>query len=107
MAWSDIAWIVVICTSMNHLGLVAAAERIVRRRLPIVNCVKCSTFWCTLLFGVLSGLLCAGQTVRLLAVSFLAAYAAVWLELIMFFIDTLYNHIYDTLIKKHKEENDE
>ena len=114
---ADIVWIVIICTSMNHMGLVAVVERIIRHRLPIVNCVKCSTFWSVLLYGVAkanfslftfhSSLPTLHTSLKLLALSFLASYAAIWLELIMFSIDTLYNHIYDTLTKNnHQEESD-
>ena len=117
MAWSDIAWIVVACTSANHLGLIAAVESLLHRRLPVVNCPKCFTFWSTLAYLLacfLTGddaLLRGGPIAahlpavpRMLAVSFLAAYSALWLELIMYFIDTIYNSIYDQISKDNREE---
>lgn len=120
MAWSDIAWIVVACTSANHLGLIAAVERVLHRRLPVVNCPKCFTFWSTLAYLLAcflvgddaplrgSGLITVLLSVvpRMLAVSFLAAYSALWLELIMYFIDTIYNSIYDQINKDNREETD-
>ena len=119
MAWSDIAWIVVACTSANHLGLIAAVERVLHRRLPVVNCPKCLTFWSTLAYLLacfLTGddaLLRGGPIAAylpavpwMLAVSFLAAYSALWLELIMYFIDTIYNSIYDQISKDNREETD-
>ena len=117
MAWSDIAWIVVACTSANHLGLIVAVERVLHRRLPVVSCPKCFTFWSTLAYllacfltgddallrgGLIAALLPAVP--RILAVSFLAAYSALWLELIMYFIDTLYNSIYDNIDKNSRKE---
>ena len=120
MAWSDIAWIVVACTSANHLGLIAAVENVLHRRLPVVNCPKCFTFWSTLAYllacllvgddaplrnGPITALLSAVP--RMLAVSFLAAYSALWLELIMYFIDTLYNSIYDSIDKNNRKETDD
>ena len=117
MAWSDIAWIVVACTSANHLGLIAAVENVLHRRLPVVNCPKCLTFWSTLAYllacflvgddallggGPITALLSAVP--RMLAVAFLAAYSALWLELIMYFIDTIYNSIYDQISKDNREE---
>jgi len=119
MAWSDIAWIVVACTSANHLGLIAAVERVLHRRLPVVNCPKCLTFWSTLAYllaclltgddaPLRGGLIVAHLPAvpRMLAVSFLAAYSALWLELIMYFIDTIYNSIYDQISKDNREETD-
>jgi len=119
MAWSDIAWIVVACTSANHLGLIAAVESLLHRRLPVVNCPKCLTFWSTLAYllacfltgddALLGGSLIAAHlpaVPRMLAVSFLAAYSALWLELIMYFIDTLYNSIYDNIDKNNRKETD-
>ena len=119
MAWSDIAWIVVACTSANHLGLIAAVESLLHRRLPVVNCPKCFTFWSTLAY-LLACFLTGGDALllgspvaallsaapRMLAVSFLAAYSALWLELIMYFIDTIYNSIYDQISKDNRKETD-
>ena len=121
MAWSDIAWIVVACTSANHLGLIAAVESLLHRRLPVVNCPKCFTFWSTLAYllacfltgddallrdgGPITALLSAVP--RMLAVAFLASYSALWLELIMYFIDTLYNSIYDKIDKNNRKETDD
>ena len=120
MAWSDIAWIVVACTSANHLGLIAAVENVLHRRLPVVNCPKCFTFWSTLAyllacFLVGDDALPKGGPIaahlpavpRMLAVSFLAAYSALWLELIMYFIDTIYNSIYDNIDKNNRKETDD
>ena len=120
MTWSDIAWIVVACTSANHLGLIAAVESLLHRRLPVVNCPKCFTFWSTLAYLLAcflvgnNALLRGGSPItallsavpRMLAVSFLAAYSALWLELIMYFIDTIYNSIYDQISKDNREETD-
>jgi hypothetical protein len=119
MAWSDIAWIVVACTSANHLGLIAAVESLLHRRLPVVSCPKCLTFWSTLAYLLACFLVgddapLRGGTIaaylpavpRMLAVSFLAAYSALWLELIMYFIDTIYNSIYDQISKDNREETD-
>jgi len=120
MTWSDIAWIVVACTSANHLGLIAAVESLLHRRLPVVNCPKCFTFWSTLAY-LLACFLMGGDaplrgsgpiTVhlsavpRMLAVAFLAAYSALWLELIMYFTDTIYNSIYDNIDKNNRKETD-
>ena len=109
MEWKDIACIVFVCTSVNHLGLIKAIEDIIKRGIPIVNCPKCLTFWTVLTYGIAtipvasaSGILSALP--QLLAISFLCSYLAIWLELIMYAIDTLYNKIYG-IIKDNDEEN--
>ena len=103
--WIDIAAIVFACTAVNHLGLIAAIERIMRHRLPVVNCPKCLTFWSTLTYCLVY---CddIATIPFILALSFLAAYAAVWLQLLMYSVDTIYNRIYDMLSKNNPEEND-
>lgn len=90
-----------VCTAVNHLGLVAAAERVIRHSLPILNCVKCCTFWAVLVYGAGCWLTDSGQRttdqlVVVLAVALLSALAARWLELAMGGIDILYNKVYDT-----------
>ena len=52
MDWRDVACIVFACTAVNHLGLVAAVERVIRHRLYVVNCPKCLTFWSMMACGV-------------------------------------------------------
>lgn len=93
MPWSDIACIVFVCVTANHLGLVKAIEDTYDRELPIINCVKCFTFWSVLIYTVLV----SRNVVTSLAVSFLAGYSAIWLELAEAIIDQLYNRIYDKI----------
>ena len=108
MAWSDIAWIVVACTSANHLGLIAAVESLLHRRLPVVNCPKCLTCWSILAYGLATAPCLTPQAVaRLLAISLLCSYLAIWLELLMYAIDTLYNRIYVRIENISQEGRDE
>ena len=103
MAWNDIAYIIVVCTAANHLGLVSAVEKFFRHRIPIVNCTKCSTFWSVLTYSLICR--CATTSIpEILALSFLASYAAIWLELFMAVIDTIYEKIYGTIYKEHENE---
>ena len=102
MPWIEIACIIIAATSANHLGLIEAAEGVIGRRLPIVSCSKCLTFWsvlawcCLVCCDSIAALLPRLPT--LLAVSFLASYTAIWLELLMACIDTIYNRIYEKII---------
>lgn len=89
-----------ICAAANHLGLVAAAERVIRHRLPVLNCAKCSAFWATLACGVFSSgepTSTVVEAVTVLATALLMAWLAVWMELAMGALDVIYNKVYDTL----------
>ena len=91
MNWTDIAMLLFSCTAVNHMGLIDAAESVLGRKLPVLNCPKCLTFWSVLFFTT-----CAGwNIIGALAVSFFCAWLAVWLELGMGFIDTLYIIAYE------------
>lgn len=90
-----VAMIVFICVSMNHLGLIEAIERMIGLKIPVVNCCKCSTFWFTTTF-----LVCEYHDIgiiTIIAIAFLVCIAAVWLELAMGILDTLYNRCYERI----------
>lgn len=109
MYWMDIAAVVFFSTAVNHLGLIQAIEGVIHHKLPILNCPKCLSFWGTLACGLSGdGITAALPSAlpRLLAISILCAYTAIWLELIMYAIDTLYNKIYGILEDNNKEEDD-
>ena len=91
--WIDIACIVFVCVTANHLGLVKAIEDTFDINLKIINCVKCSTWWITHGYMVYV----TKDIILSLAISFLASYIAIWLELFEGYIDTLYNKIYDKI----------
>jgi hypothetical protein len=106
--WIDIAAIVFVCTAVNHLGLIAAIERVIRHRLPVVNCPKCLTCWSVFAYGIATVPYVSPQIVaRLLAISLLCSYLAIWLELLMYAIDTLYNRIYVKIENISQEHHDE
>ena len=110
MDWMDVAAVVIFSTAVNHLGLIQAIERVVRHRLPVVNCPKCLAFWGTLACGLSGdGMPAALPSAlpRLLAISILCSYIAIWLELIMYAIDTLYNKIYGILEDDNEEDRGE
>ena len=94
MDWIDIASIVFVCVTANHLGLISKIEDITRKKFPVINCTKCSTFWVTLIFFLWKSEEIMGEFPLILAISFLASYSAIWLELFEGFIDTLYLKLY-------------
>ena len=89
----DIASIVFVCVTANHLGLVKAIEDTVDKELPVINCVKCFSFWTALTYCCV----CRYAITTSLAVSFLASYTAIWLELLEAYIDKLYMKLYDKI----------
>ena len=91
--WLDTVSIVFACVTANHLGLVSAAEGVVGAKLPIVNCPKCCSFWCVLTYQLVTDC----NPLTSLAVSFLASYVAIWLELCEGFIDSLYLTLYEKI----------
>ena len=100
MNWPDVLMIVFSATAANHLGLVAAAEGVIRHRLPVLNCPKCAAFWLVLIYGCS---VCCDSIAALppaipeiLAVAFLSAWSAIWLDLLMGIIDQLYTKLYGT-----------
>ena len=104
ISWLDIASIVFVCVTANHLGLVSAVEAVIKAKLWIVDCPKCLTFWVTVVYccgktatHTTAGDAAATTAIMVLAISFLASYAAIWLELLEGFVDTLYMKCYEKI----------
>lgn len=93
MCWIDILLLVLSATLANHLGLIEAIESVLHFKIPILNCPKCCSFWLVLAYSLLRG----QELVVSVAVSFLSAYSAVWLELLCGTIDYLYNKLYENI----------
>lgn len=100
MYWIDILLLVLSCTLANHLGLIEAIEGVIRHKIPILNCPKCSSFWLVFVFSLSTGHILIASA----AVSFLCAYSAVWLELLCGYVDTLYNTLYENLYSKKTDD---
>ena len=95
MDWLNDLMITFSVVAVNHLGLVAAIERTVKHRLPIINCPKCMAFWTVLAHGLWN--VGISDFSLAIAVALLAAWAAIWLELAMGFIDQLYLKAYEQI----------
>lgn len=96
----DIACIVFVCVALNHLGLVSAIEQRINKRLVVFNCCKCLTFWTTFTYSIFHT-----RIITALAISFFSAYAALWLELAMYWIDKLYLNCYGKISKSGTAHN--
>lgn len=93
--WRDICLLTLSCVLANHMGLISAVEEVIKRKLPIIDCVKCSSFWSVLIFCLFSGL----DVITSVAISFFSSYIAIWLELFFGFIDNCYEKIYNAIYK--------
>jgi hypothetical protein len=94
MIIADVAAVTLAAVLANHMGLIDAVEKVIRHKLPIINCSRCLTFW-----SVLICLVCCRTTAihwtTIVATSFAASYAATWLELLFGIIDKQYEKIYE------------
>jgi hypothetical protein len=98
--WGDIAGIVFTSVTMNHLGLIGKIEEVTEKEIPVLDCPKCASFWLTLIYLVLTG----EGVVTVFAVSFLASYSALWLELLEAYIDSKYVRLYEKIIKTGNDD---
>ena len=101
----DIAAVTLAAVLVNHMGLIEAVEGVIKHKLPIINCSRCLTFW-----SVLCLLCCnnvSAKMTTIVATSFLAAYAATWLELLFGIIDKQYERIYKKTYPEAAKETTE
>jgi len=108
MNFWDIASIVFICTAANHIGPIPDIEAFIKRKLPVIGCIKCLTFWSVLIYGVAvanSSLFTLHSSLTVLTISFLSAWSAIWLDLMMGMIDYLYMKVYDSFYPTTDETN--
>ena len=103
MEWVDVAMILFSCVAMNHLGLIHAIEGVLSFKIPIVNCPRCISFWCTLAFLVLSH----HRLIVSVATSFLCAATAPWIDLMMGYIDIKFNSLYDKIFPTDEDAHHE
>ena len=97
---TDAVAIMFICTAMNHMGLVDAAEDMLDHELPVLNCVKCSTFWLTLIYLFFT----QKTIIHSIAAAFVLSYLSVWLELLMGCIDSIYMKCYEKIITEGRND---
>jgi hypothetical protein len=105
----DIACIVFIAVTANHLGLMGKIGEIMGFRIPILNCPKCLTFWATMGYLGCHGMATypmGSWVITMLAISFLASYTAIWLELAEGYIDFLYMKCYEKIYADAANDED-
>lgn len=96
MVIADVAAVTLAAVLANHMGLIEAIEGVIKHKLPIINCSRCLTFWSVMAVLIASEWTSAIRHLPVIvATSFLAAYAATWLELLFGIIDKQYDKIYE------------
>ena len=96
----DVAAIVIICVLANSMGFVDAVEGVIRYKFRILSCVKCSVFWSTLIYFILM----REPIVQSVATSFVLSYVALWIDLLIGYINKLYGTIYDKITREEETE---
>lgn len=84
-----------------YLGLFDAVSGILKRFVSgkagqvadKLKCSKCISFWLTLAYGVT----CGGPVIRCILVSFLCALAALWIDLLLAYINKKYDRLWEDL----------
>lgn len=89
----NIVMLMLSATLANHMGLVDAVEKLIRHKIPILNCSKCATFWTVLTYQMLM----VREPIASVALSFISAYVAVWFEMALGWLETKKNKIYESI----------
>ena len=89
----------------NHMGLVSAIEKTISRELPVVNCVRCLTFWATTIWLALT--LEKPCLPIVIATALIAAYIATWLELAFGLLNKLYEKVYNKIFPEEQGDDAE
>nr|DAG80426.1 MAG TPA: hypothetical protein [Bacteriophage sp.] len=81
-----------------HMGLSEKIQEILHINISLLRCVKCLSFQLSLIvllcngYGILSSICC----------SFIFAYLALWIELLLGYLSTLYDKLYEQIYTSEK-----
>lgn len=84
----------------NHLGLCEAVENVTHYKFRILSCSKCGTFWFTFIALLVEGV----PIIESVTMSFVAAYVAMWLELLLAIMAGYYESTYDKISEAEADE---
>lgn len=85
-----------------HMGLSEKIQSILHIDLDFFKCCKCLTHWTTLCVLIYNGY----SVLYSVGVSFIFAYVALWLELFLGYLSTLYDKIYGKIYPSQKGQTD-
>lgn len=98
----EVAMLVFTAVMINHLGLIEEIEKVIKHEIPIVNCCKCFSFWLVLAYMLFNEY----SVINSIATSFLCAWLATWIELLMGVIDYYYTKIYENFYSETTNTED-
>lgn len=84
----------------NHMGLCEAVENVTHYKFRILSCSKCGTFWLTFIALLVEGV----PIIESVTMSFVAAYVAMWLELLLAIMAGYYESTYDKISEAEADE---
>ena len=94
-----IGCVFVSCVLFIHLGLGEAIERTLRVRIVLLSCVKCLTFWSMLVYSLIHSF----PLESALCLSFVSAYAALWADIPLAKLATLYEKLNKDMATEESE----
>lgn len=88
------------CVLFIHMGLGDAVTKVIKRNLSLFGCVKCLTFWTTAAYTFL----CLNfPLVKCAAVAFVAAYVALWVDMLFSYLAVWYEKWYKSVASEEGE----
>lgn len=106
MVYVGVIAIMITAVIVNHMGLIEAIEKVINKKLPVLNCAMCLTFWSTLVWLSISRFKPYGWFVIVPAIASVAAYLVPWLELLFGLLSILYEKVYKKIFPE-ETNNDE
>lgn len=83
-----------------HLGMGETIEKTIRIRFVLFRCVKCLTFWSVLGYSLLVEQF---SVVVSICVSFVCAYAALWIDLLLVKLSSVYEKLSENVVAEESE----
>ena len=97
----EIAYILISCCLFIHLGLGEAISKIIGYRFVLFHCPKCLAFWLVLGYLLLSN----EPIISSIAIAFVCAYLALWIDLLLAIISEYYEETYKGVGAKEPKNN--
>ena len=94
---TGVGCVVLCCVLFVHMGLGDAVCKTIRRNLFLFHCVKCLTFWTTLVYTLV---FTDYVLVECLAIAFVMSYVALWVDLLFAKISVWYEKWYESVVAK-------
>lgn len=97
-----IASVFVSCVLFIHMGLGDAISEKLDIDFILLKCVKCITFWSTLAYAILFTKI---TWTACIAIAFLASYAALWADLVLSKVASIYDEKYNEILDSERDND--